>query len=745
MRGYAFVSAALLTLVSFAPRATDVTPARRPSGSLNQSTVTNVTAGRDHTCAVTSGAAIHCWGRNSAGQLGDGTTTQRTSPVRVSGTHSFAEASLGTFHTCAVTTAGTGLCWGSNSAGQLGNGASTGSNASTPVAIAGGLSFSRVVAGDSHSCGVATDGAVYCWGSNTSGQLGDGTTSGSATPVAIAGGVTFVSLSAGSDQTCGITTTGTSYCWGRNGVGQLGDGTVQDRRRPVTVSGGHTFASVSAGNAYTCAVRTDGLAFCWGANNTGQLGNPTMTTQSASPLAVAGGLTFASVTTGWFHACALRTGGAAYCWGSNNSGQVGDGTTINPRPGPVGVAGGHSFASVSAGASHTCGVRTDGTAYCWGLNNVGQLAASGVGTQSRNPAAVQGGLVFASVSAGGSQTCGVTTGGVLYCWGGNAAGQLGNGTTTNAWTPVPVTVSAGLTFVSVAAGSQHTCGIASGGGAYCWGDNSSGQLGDGTTTQRRTPVPVRGGLTFASLSASFAHTCGVTTSGTEYCWGQAGFGQMGDGTTIGQRLTPVTAVGGLMFKSVDAGGTHTCGVTTGGTAHCWGSNSSGQLGDGTTNPRRTPAALSLPANLVVSISAGSGHTCAVTGVAGAYCWGTNSYGQLGDGTTTQRLTPVPVAGGLAFGWVSAGLNHTCAVRVGGGAYCWGTNSSGHLGTGTTISSAAPVAVHGGVVLTLISAGTSYTCGVVGVGSAYCWGQNTFGKLGDGTQSTSYMPVRVLVP
>ena len=341
----------------------------------------------------------------------------------------------------------------------------------------------------------------------------------------------------------------------------------------------------------------------------------------------------ASVSAGSIHTCGLTTPGDAYCWGFNDFGQLGDGSTIGSLT-PVLVSGGIRFSSISTRGGHTCGVTSVGDAYCWGENFRGQLG-DGTRINRLTPVLVSGGLSFASVSAGWGNTCGVTTAGDAYCWGDNFYGQLGDGTTINRLTPVAV--AGGLTLASLSTGAQ-TCGVTAAGDAYCWGDNRGGMLGDGITINRLTPVPVAGGLTFASLSTG-APTCGVTTAGDAYCWGRNQSGQLGDGTT-NRSVTPVLVSGGLSFASVSAGGSTTCGVTTARDAYCWGWNSSGQLGDGTRADRHT---LMLVAGGLsfASVSTGA-QTCAVTTAGVAYCWGFNSDGQLGDGSTTDRLTPVRV-------------------------------------------------------------------------------------------------------
>ncbi|MCH7475709.1 MAG: Ig-like domain-containing protein [Gemmatimonadetes bacterium] len=257
-------------------------------------------------------------------------------------------------------------------------------------------------------------------------------------------------------------------------------------------------------------------------------------------------------------------------------------------------------------------------------------------------------LEFASVSAGWSHTCGVTTLGTAYCWGLRQFGQLGDGTAGGGVTMTPVAVSGGLTFASVSGGGSHTCGLTTAGSAYCWGSNRFyGQLGDGTLTDRSTPVEVSGGLTFASVSARGRdHSCGLTTSGTAYCWGRAWDGQLGN-NQFNSANVPQAVAGGFTFNQLIAGPGHTCAIRTTGETMCWGANWSGQLGDGTFNSRGLPA--TVPGGLsFIDLGAGNEHTCGVTAGGSLYCWGSNIEGQLGLGFTIKFSTPTIVAGGLTF-------------------------------------------------------------------------------------------------
>jgi alpha-tubulin suppressor-like RCC1 family protein len=348
-----------------------------------------------------------------------------------------------------------------------------------------------------------------------------------------------------------------------------------------------------------------------------------------------------------------------------------------------------AFAAVSAGGAHTCAVTRDRFAYCWGANANGQVGAGNT-IDYASPVLVASGA--STVSAGGSHTCGMLNG-RLYCWGLNDDGQLGDGTRTMRSSPA-ASMSAALGGVVV--GGSHTCAnFLSAPWDYgefttCWGSNAQGQLGELSNTSQ----------SIIALAAGGSHTCGTDYGPLPalYCWGSNKNGQLGAGTQLQFSVKPlwVASIAGNVYEPglLSAGGSHTCAtITVQGTngLFCWGLNDHGQLGDGTTLQRTTPALVS--GGPFSSVTAGGSHTCALTSAGAAYCWGANDHGQLGDGTTTMRTSPVVVAGGHAFVSISAGGNHTCGVTV-DGTYCWGANGNGQLGNGTTSDSPVPVRVSG---------------------------------------------------
>ena len=339
-----------------------------------------------------------------------------------------------------------------------------------------------------------------------------------------------------------------------------------------------------------------------------------------------------------------------------------------------------SFTQVSAGAFHSCGLTTDHRAYCWGRNNYGQVG-NGTTTQSLGPVAVLGGLQFRSVNVGYDHSCGLTLDDRAFCWGLNMWGQLGDGTLgEDRWRTAPVAVVGKRRFRQLEAGWSHTCAINFSNVAFCWGYNGNGQLGDGTTSTvgRARPAVVLGGFAWKQISGGGEHTCGVTQTARVYCWGLNEQGQLGNGTQR-QRLVPFAVSGGGGFSQVSAGGFHTCGVTTAKSAWCWGANWPGALGDGTTTDRWTPGAVA-GLRKFTSVSAGDLHTCGVTAASRAFCWGLNAAGQVGDGTLVNRLKPVEVFSLPGWRQVDAGIVHTCGVAADNRWVCWGADG-GRLGDG----------------------------------------------------------------
>jgi alpha-tubulin suppressor-like RCC1 family protein len=357
----------------------------------------------------------------------------------------------------------------------------------------------------------------------------------------------FSAVSAGVDFTCGVTPLGTAYCWGRNAGGSLGNGAALNSTTPVAVTmpAGVRFDSVSAGGDHACGLSRDGAIYCWGSNASGQLGTGdvaarTVPTQVIAPLG-APSVRYTNVAAGVQFTCARATSDLAYCWGLNFDGQLGNAQNAGlsqPNSRPLEVLGG-PFDVVSAFRGHTCGLTDTDFGVCWGSNTTGQLGRGGATDPGDFvPALISGSRRFSDIAAGGGHTCAVgLLDGAAYCWGDNAKGQLGTTLGGGAvLATFPVEVSGSRTFVSIAAGEAVTCAVASNGGGFCWGSNEFGQLGIDSPTAQPTPAQPRavaGNLLFRSIDVGAAHACGVTTDNRAYCWGRANDGLVLNANALG--------------------------------------------------------------------------------------------------------------------------------------------------------------------------------------------------------------------
>ena len=333
-----------------------------------------------------------------------------------------------------------------------------------------------------------------------------------------------VALSAGGQTSCAVRSSGKAYCWGRNNFGQVGDGTTTLRTNPARVLG-TGWTSISTSGATTCGIKSPGTLWCWGLNNFGQLGTG-ISRPAIRPHQVGASSSWVSVSTSWFHTCGVKKSGDLSCWGSNRYGQLGQGSTSLPKGRPQLVKPAGAWSSVTAGGWHTCATRTDGTAWCWGQNILGQLGTGNVLRQTA-PARVGVRSDWAELSASWDHTCGVSTSGQLRCWGYNHDGQVGDGTTITRVGPQQV--GTGHVWTGVAAGSASTCASDADGALWCWGDNRYGQLGTDATRESHEPVPAQGGL-HGPVTAGWLHACGYADDGQVACWGNNEAGQLGNGT-----------------------------------------------------------------------------------------------------------------------------------------------------------------------------------------------------------------------
>ena len=653
----------------------------------------------------------------------------------------------GADHTCAIHDDGSLWCWGRDDYGQLGLGDGV-VEQDAPRRV-GDAKWSALATGDFSTCGIQPDGSLWCWGANTFGNL-TGAAAKQTLPMLIAGG-TYAAVSAGEYDTCAIKGDGTLWCWGDDYYGELGDGDTATKVMPTPVMTTLTFTQLAVGDGHACAIASDGTLWCWGYNLYGEVGNdnndsdPVYAAQRV-PIQI-GSDTWTSIAAGTDHTCGVRSDGRLRCWGLDQSGQLGDGSTrgaaIVPAPTAIDDTG---WKSVAAGAGHTCGIRTDGQVWCWGDNAAGQLAIDSATPLDPVPTAAVGGpsIGAAAIALGGEHTCELTIDHHLWCAGLDALGALGTG---HGVTRSPVRVDG--TWTTAALQATSTCAIDDHGGLSCWGSNAFGQLGDGSRVARRTPQPVPG-AGWTAVSMGFDHTCGL--QGTLlWCWGDNVYGELGDGTSgvAAERLEPtqvMLATGGNGAWSAVAVGAQSCAIDTAGQLWCWGQNTHGELGTladtmAHPNPVQVVSAgpwTSIAAGVISGAGIRFGYACGMQDGALA-CWGADQYSQLGDGMTTARGTPMAPAQPLAADQMSLGATHALVV-AGGAGWAWGLDSSGELGNGSMTNATTPITLP--MTWIELAAGDSHSCGIAADHTLWCWGSNAYGQLGTGNLDDTALPRQV---
>jgi alpha-tubulin suppressor-like RCC1 family protein len=629
--------------------------------------------------------------------------------------------------TCAIAR-GQVSCWGEGTGGELGN-AMTQTFATPQLAAAGITNPVELGSGLQHMCVLDATGAVACWGANTHGQLAQPGSGISPVPIAISGlPLPVQHLVVGGDHSCALLTDASLWCWGKNTDGEVGVPTATNPvRTPM-----HALDDVivaSAGDATTCAVKSDNSVWCWGTDAEGELGDGLTGTTRATPMAITG-LVATQVTCGDKHCCALVTGDHYSCWGYNNDGELGDTTTTTrPSPNPPSSTGG--FAQLVAGNDHVCAINVDRSLSCWGTDYEGELGDGAPNKTQTSPVAVMTTGPFVALDAGGHQSCAIRADGSVACWGDSSTGQVGDGTIAE-WSPRQVTLPGPAT--AVAAGSLHTCAVV-GGVPYCWGSDWFAQIGDGSSLgDRATPVAITGLPTITQMALGEFHSCALTSTGTVYCWGANNQGQLGDGSTT-RRLTPALSMM-TGVQRLSAGAEYTCGRSTT-DVQCWGDDEYGQIGDNGAGGTTQKSPVSLGIANPTDLGAGGTYGCAVT--AQLTCWGENENGQLGIGTTTAMEPQRQVAG--SWQTVAAGNGHTCAKSSTNAVFCWGDNGSGQLGDGTRTNQSSPEMITVPGATPDLELGDRHSCANTTVG-LYCWGGGTHGEMGDGAGHDRLTPTLV---
>jgi uncharacterized repeat protein (TIGR01451 family) len=660
-----------------------------------------VAAGGSHSLALKTDGTVWAWGGNFNGQLGDGTFNSHPTPNQVPGLANVIAIAAGQVHSVVLKSDGTVWAWGGNFTGQVGDNTS-GNVRLSPTAVYTGdglTSVTAIAAGLNHSLAIKSGGGVWAWGQNNNGQLGDGTTTNRSKPVSIslaactAGAATAI---AGGNAHSLSVVGGVVCAWGQNNNSQLGDGTTTQRNAPIATSTLTGITAVAGGANHSLALKGDGTVWAWGANQLGQIGDTT-TTQRLTPVQSSGITTATDIAAGGNFSVARLSSPAdsLLTWGGEGEGNLGDGIA-DIRPVPIPISGLSSVSQVSAGGAHTLALLTGGTVMGLGNNSNGQLG-DGSTTRRLTPVAVSGLSSVAEISAGNVHSLARKNDGTVWAWGFNSNGQLGINSTMQQAVPTQVVgvggsgVLSSIAHISASGNNSHSLAVDTNGVVYAWGFNNNGQLGDGTFTQRNAPVLVTG-LTgiFTAVAAGDLHSLALRNDGTVWAWGQNANGQLGNGMLEStSHSTPLQVPGLTNVVAIAANNQSSFAVKSDGSIWAWGSNNA----DLNVFQQPTPDEnMNFPP--IVSLAAGNGYnlvTLQFGGIKWVGGWGSNNNGQLGTGTFDFGSgVPALGFGGKTVSSISAN-NHSLALMTDGTVWGWGLDNNGQLGDSPTIFNATPTA------------------------------------------------------
>jgi len=669
----------------------------------------------DSTLGMKVDGTVWAWGANEFGQLGIGSSIPSTNvPVQVVGLSNVqmialggdinptANPSLQTAHGMALMADGTVKAWGRNSYGQLGNGTTT--DANSPVQVLGLSNVVSVAAGGRFSLALRSDGTVWAWGSNrdhndnnTMGVLGANTPNFTNRPMRVVTITNVVAIAAGTFAAVAIRSDGLALVWGGNLAGEQGTGDTDNNSYPTPRSLVTNATQVAASCLSLYAVRADGTVWGWGRNANGQLGDGT-TTSPRTPRQAIGLTNVVKLACGHYNVRALKSDGTVWGWGLSSNGQLGDNVTSITTPTQISFL--NNIIDISGGKYHSTWLTCCGTVWGSGTNNLGQL-----GNPVRVTPQVEIKEFYAlnATTFGAYHSLSLKADGSVWTVGANWTGQLGTGSGVIS-TNEPLKIGSLSNVVQVVSGQDHCMALTTNGQVWSWGYNGQGQLGNGTTITTNRPILVSSLSNVRQVACGFYHSMALLTNGTIRAWGYGGYGNLGNGSTNSE-VNPVTVAGLNNVVAIAAGGYHNLALKSDGTVWSWGYNGYGQLGDNTydpdplspnTVPHWTPTQVLGPGGVgfltnIVDIVAGGYHSMALSSDGYVYAWGGSWLGQVGDGGTNYaQVVPVKLLSLTNVVAIGRGDFHSLALRADGTVWAWGANWLGQLGDGSTIQRNTPV-------------------------------------------------------
>ena len=651
----------------------------------------DICVGYQHACAVESDGKMYCWGKGTDDRLGFGTTENQFSPVEVKNISNAVSCSLGSNHSCVKISDKTTRCWGNAASGQLGNGQLSTTNMTIPVSVYGISNAAQISAGRGHACAVLDNGSITCWGVGVNGELGNGIVGTKLTPDTVKISGTFTQVSAGTNHTCALKNDGTVWCFGSNFYGELGDNSTTKRYTAVQVSNITNARQISTGSNFSCALLTDNTTKCWGRNDYGQLGDESYTNKltPVNVIKLIGGNNLdnvSSISSNSGTSCAVLNSNSAYCWGLGSSGQIGVGTYNNINYAALINYGSVTFNLIANGPSFTCGIITDGSVRCWGLESYGERGDSATTGNINTPSTiVQNISSVIDLDLGEKHACSIDNSSKIWCWGRNNSGQIGFGSSTSEYTS-PVEVIGITNAVEVDLGDEFSCARLSDKTVKCWGNLTNGRLGYGVGP---VSAPVYNVSAAKEISMGASHSCVLNDNGTVKCWGEGDNGRLGDGY-ITDRTYPVDVYNLSNASQIVTGADFTCALRSDSNIACWGNNAdgiAGTWGELAYTPTNIPSISDVKA-----LDAGNSHVCALLNTGGIKCWGKGDNGRLGNNNSSTTESPQSVYGITSATAIGLGENHSCAVLDNNYVVCWGSGTSGQLGNNKEYNYNIPVLV-----------------------------------------------------
>ncbi len=745
----------------------------------------DIACGNNHTIATRSDGRLFAWGYNAYGQLGDTTYLSKYNPVQVGTSANWEYIACGNYHNMAINSDGKLFGWGNNTYGQLGDGTLTNRNRLTQIGTA--TDWKYVACGNYYSIGVKKDGKLFAWGYNANGQLGDGTTVDKITPIQIGTATDWAYVVCGYAHSMAIKNDGKLFVWGYNAYGQLGDGTVISRLTPTQISTAIDWKYIAGGYIHSIGIKNDGKIFTWGNNTYGQLGSETITNGSI-PNLIELDLTAPTVlsTSPMNNATNIPVNTSINVTFSEKM----DAVTLNTNTFTVGgVAGTVTYTGNTAtftplstleyNTQYTVVITTgakDFASRAITSNYTWQFTTGQDGTPptiySTNPANnAKNVLNVPRITATFSETMDSTTFNTNTFTVGGVTGIVSYNRRTAIFTPTSslldntnyiatiksgVKDKAGFLLASdyvwnftignkskwgkIASGQNHNLMIKSNGKLFAWGYNNYGQLGDGTTSERRFPTQIGTAADWAYVACGYYHSMAIKNDGSLYAWGGNGDYQLGDGTSINKNV-PTQIGTATDWAFIACGYYHSIAIKNDGRLFAWGRNDSGQLGDGTNTDRYAPTQIGSDSDWVF-VACGLDYSIGIKSDGRLFAWGLNSNLQLGDGTLTDRNVPTQIGTATDWAYVACGVSHTIATKSDGKLFAWGWNSDGQLGDGTTINRSVPTQIGTATDWAYVACGSNHTIAVKSDGRLFGWGWNNDGQLGDGTNIDKIVPTQI---